>query len=64
MEVCPMLRMGLRLVALSVPLYFIGFSSVSSGWFEVLRLIGTACLVTGMVLLLINYIRTPDPGGS
>jgi hypothetical protein len=59
-----MLRMGLRLVALSVPFFFVGFCSVSSGWFEVLRLIGTACLVSGMVLLLINYVRTPDPGGS
>ena len=59
-----MLRLGLRLVALSVPLFLIGFSSLSSGWFEVFRLAGTVCLVAGMVLLLINYIRTPDPGGS
>jgi hypothetical protein len=57
-----MLRMGLRLVALSVPLFLIGFSSVSSGWFEVVRLAGTACLGVGMVLLLVNYVRTPDPG--
>jgi hypothetical protein len=59
-----MLRMGLRLVALSVPLFLIGFSSLSSGWFEVVRLAGAACLITGIVLLIINYIRTPDPGGS
>jgi hypothetical protein len=59
-----MLRIGLCLLALSVPLFFIGFSSLSSGWFEVVRLIGVACLVAGLALLLINYIRTPDPGGS
>jgi hypothetical protein len=59
-----MLRLGLRLVALSVPLFLIGFSSLSSGWFEVVRLAGTACLAVGMALLLINYIRMPDPGGS
>ncbi len=59
-----MLRMGLRLVALSVPLFLIGFSSLSSVWFEVVRLVGAACLAVGIVLLLINYIRTPDPGES
>jgi hypothetical protein len=59
-----MLRMGLRLVAVSVPLFLIGFSSLSSIWFEVARFAGAGCLIVGMVLLLINYVRTPDPGGS
>lgn len=59
-----MLRMGLRLLAGSVPLLFIGFSSLSSVWFEVARLAGAGCLIVGMVLLLINFVRTPDPGGS
>ena len=59
-----MLRVGLRLLALSVPLFLIGFASLSSGWFEVVRLIGVACLVVGVLLLLVNYVRTPDPGES
>jgi hypothetical protein len=59
-----MLRIGLRLVALSVPLFLIGFSSLSSGWFEVVRLAGTGCLFVGMGLLWVNYLRTPAPGGS
>jgi hypothetical protein len=59
-----MLRTGLRLVALSVPLFLIGFWSLSSAWFEVVRLIGAACLTVGIVLLLINYVRTPDPEES
>jgi hypothetical protein len=59
-----MLRMGLRLVAVSVPLFLIGFAGLSSVWFEVARLVGAGCLIVGMVLLLINYVRTPDPGGS
>jgi hypothetical protein len=59
-----MLRLGLRLLALSVPLFLIGFASLSSGWFEVVRLVGVACLLSGMALLLVNYVRTPDPDES
>jgi hypothetical protein len=53
---------GLRLLALSIPLLLIGFASLSSVWFEVSRLIGVACIVVGLALLLLNYVLTPDPG--
>jgi hypothetical protein len=59
-----MLRVGLRLLALSIPLFFIGFASLSSGWFEVVRLLGVACVVGGIALLLLNHLRSPGPGGS
>jgi hypothetical protein len=59
-----MLRWGLRLLALSIPLFLIGFASLSSGWFEVVRLAGVVCLIAGMGLLLVNQLRTDDPGES
>lgn len=57
-----MLRIGLRLLLLSVVLFLIGFSSLSSVWFEVVRLVGVVCTVAGIGLLLLFYARTPTPG--
>jgi hypothetical protein len=59
-----MLRAGLRLLAVSIPLFFIGFLSLSSVWFEVLRLLGIACLVSGLALVLLDLARSPRPGGN
>jgi hypothetical protein len=55
------LRWGLRLLALTIPLLLIGFSSLTAWWYEVFRLAGVGCLTAGIGLLLIDYIRTPDP---
>ena len=57
-------RVGLALVGLSIPCFLVGFSSLSSGWFEVVRLIGVACLTVGMGLLIVNYLRTPGSWGN
>jgi hypothetical protein len=59
-----MLRVGLRLLAVSIPLFFIGFASLSSVWFEVLRLLGIACMTSGIALVLLNQLRSPRPGGN
>ncbi len=59
-----MLRVGLALVGLAIPFFFIGFSSLSSVWFEVFRLVGVASLAAGMGLLLVNYLRTPGTWGN
>jgi hypothetical protein len=58
------LRLGLRLLALAIPLLLIGFASLTSWVYEAFRLAGVGCLTAGVGLLLINYIRTPDPGES
>jgi hypothetical protein len=57
-----MVRVGLRLLAASVVLFLVGFASLASVWFEVVRLVGVGCLVAGMALLLVHHLRTPDPG--
>lgn len=56
-----MLRCGLRLLLISIPLFFFGFATLHWAIFEVARLIGVGCAVTGMVLLLLYYARTPEP---
>ena len=59
-----MLRLGLALLAITIPLLLIGFASLTSWVYEAFRLAGIGCMVAGIGLLLVNYIRTPDPGGS
>jgi hypothetical protein len=56
-----MLRVGLRLLLVSIPLFFVGFASLKWAIFEVARLVGVACAVGGMALLLIWYARAPAP---
>lgn len=56
-----MLRWGLRLLLISIPLFFFGFASLKWAFFEVSRLMGVGCAVGGMVLLMIWYARTPEP---
>jgi hypothetical protein len=56
-----MLRWGLRLLLISIPLFFLGFASLKWAIFEVARLVGVACAVGGMALLLVWYARTPAP---
>jgi hypothetical protein len=59
-----MLRVGLRLLAVSIPLFFIGFYSLSSVWFEVVRLLGAACLVGGIVLVMLDLLRSSGADGG
>jgi hypothetical protein len=59
-----MMRLGLRLLLVSIPLFFFGFASLKWAIFEVARLIGVACAVTGMGLLMVWYARTPAPPGD
>src|SRR5262245_31467504 len=57
-----MLRVGLRLLLVSVVLMGIGWLfRIDSAIVEVIRIASIVCLGLGMVLLLINYVRTPDP---
>jgi hypothetical protein len=56
-----MLRIGLRLLLISIPLFLFGFASLKWAIFEVARVIALGCAVGGMVLLLIWYARTPAP---
>ena len=54
-----MIRWGLRLLALAVLLFAVGFAGAWSGWFEVARLGGTGCLALGLALLLIDHLLAP-----
>lgn len=56
-----MLRLGLRLVLLAVILCAVGWLSVASVVFEVIRVVAIACLAAGFACLLLNFVRTPDP---
>lgn len=56
-----MLRWSLRLLLISVPLFLVGFATLHWAIFEVLRLVGVACAVSGMALLLVYHARTPAP---
>jgi hypothetical protein len=56
-----MLRLGLRSLLLALVLSAIGFVSLESVWFEVFRVAGGVFLTVGVVLLLVNYVVTPEP---
>jgi hypothetical protein len=59
-----MLRLGLRLLLAGVVLVAVGWISLAHWVFEVIRVTAIGCLVLGMLLLIVNYVRTPDPSGQ
>ncbi len=59
-----MVRLALLLLLLALLLNAVGFISNSSVWFEVPRVIGAVFLGAGIVLLLVNHARAPDPPGK
>ena len=56
-----MLRIGLRLLLAAVILMAIGWISLAHVLFEIVRNAGIACLTLGMILLIVDYIRTGEP---
>lgn len=56
-----MLRLGLRLILLSVVLCAIGWLSIAYAIFEFIRVAAIGSMALGMFLLILWYIRTPDP---
>jgi hypothetical protein len=58
-----MLRLALRLLLVSVVLCAVGWLSLAHWAFEVVRVAGVGCLALGIVLLVLDYVRTPDPSG-
>jgi hypothetical protein len=56
-----MLRLGLRSLLVGLVLCAIGFVSLGSVWFEALRVAGGFFLSVAVVLLVLNYARTPEP---
>ena len=51
-----MIRWGIRLVLLAVPLFVVGFAGASSWWFEAARLAGAGCVALGVGLLLVDHL--------
>jgi hypothetical protein len=57
-----MLRWGLRLLFAAVLLFSVGYlGTIAWAVFEWIRIAAAGCLAAGLVLLFINYLRTPDP---
>ena len=56
-----MLRLGLWLLFASVGLTLVGWLSLAHWVFEVIRAAAMGSLALGMLLLLVEYLRTPDP---
>jgi hypothetical protein len=54
-------RLALWSLLLSLLLCGVGFLSAASVWFEVVRMAGAFFLSAGVVLLLVNHARTPEP---
>ena len=55
-----MIRWGIRLVLLAVPLFVVGFAGASSWGFEAARLAGAGCLALGVALLLVDHLWAAD----
>ena len=56
-----MLRWGLRLLLAAVVLSAVGFITNAYAVFEVMRVVGGLCLAAGVMMLLVWYVRTPQP---
>lgn len=56
-----MLRVGLRLLLAALVLMAVGWLSLEYVVFEVIRVAAVVCLTVGMLLLIVDYLRTPDP---
>ena len=59
-----MLRFALRLLIASLVLIGIGWLSLDHGVFELIRLAAIGCMALGFGLLVVNFVRTPDPSGG
>ncbi len=59
-----MLRLGLRLLVASLFLAAVGWLAIGHWVWEAVRLSSVVCLALGMLLLILNYLRTPDPSGG
>ncbi|MBY0229703.1 MAG: hypothetical protein K2W96_10525, partial [Gemmataceae bacterium] len=55
-----MIRAALWLLLAFVVLGSLGWISNAHGFFEVLRLLAVLCLAAGMLLLIIDYARSPE----
>jgi hypothetical protein len=56
-----MLRWALRLLLVAVVLSLVGFTTNAYAVFEVLRVVGGLCLTAAVVMLVVWYVRTPQP---
>jgi hypothetical protein len=56
-----MLRWALRLLLASVVLSAIGFITNAHAVFEVIRVVAGVMMTAGVFLLLVWYVRTPQP---
>jgi hypothetical protein len=56
-----MLRWSLRLLLLSLLLSAVGFTSNAYAVFEVIRVAGGVAMTVGLALLIVWYVRTPQP---
>jgi hypothetical protein len=56
-----LLRWGLRLLLLAIVFSAIGFLSNQYAVFEVFRVAGGVCMGAGILFLVIEYVRTPQP---
>lgn len=56
-----MLKTGLWLLLASLVLISVGWLSLASVVFEVIRVAAVVCLSLGLLLLFVDYVRTPDP---
>lgn len=56
-----MLRAGLRLLFAALVLMAVGWLTLVWPVFEVIRVTAVGCLTLGMLLLIVDYVRTPDP---
>lgn len=59
-----MLRIGLGLLVVSLVLAAIGWMAIGHWVWEAIRLSSILCLALGMLLLIVEYVRTPDPSGG
>jgi hypothetical protein len=59
-----MLRLGLRLLLVSIILCAIGWLSIAHWIFEVIRVTAIGCMALAFALLILDFIRTPDPTES
>lgn len=58
-----MLRLALRLLLAFLVLGAVGWFGYLSLFTEVVRVLAVGCLALGMLLLILDYLRTPDPSG-
>jgi hypothetical protein len=55
--------LGLRLLLLAVVLMAVGWTSFAHAVFEVIRVVSILMLSLALGLLIVDFVRTPDPAG-